>query len=231
MKKIFAVVLAGAVVAGFVGASPAISKKKKKLVPVEQKYFLRDSDGCDTAANQLSVEDGEDTGCWYLDSGAINDAYVASTFLTREDLEQTFTAVDGVPFKLDATKALTGEIYTSGGNCLLGTIAVPGAPPVTPPCSPAQLKGGEVELEVEVRGATAGADVVLGSFAETFTVLPGDPTHKTDLNVPLDAALNKKDFTSLVVAIYVHGNGFLNGIIELNDPVSFVNVPTLKKKK
>lgn len=232
MKRFLAVVLAGALVAGFVGATPAIGKKKKpkkKLVPVEAKYFLRDSDGCDTGVGQLSLQDGEDTGCWYVDNGAVNDAYIAGDLLTREDLEQTFVAADGVPFTLDATKHVTGEIYTAGGNCVVGTYTGPGGP-ITPPCSPAQLKGGNVTLEVVVQGTTGGTETVLGTFTEEFTVKPGDPTHKSAVDITLESALNKLNFETLEVAAFIHGNSVGNGIIELDDPASFINVPTLVKK-
>lgn len=232
MKKILAVIVAGALVAGFVGATPAIGKKKpkKKLVPVEAKYFLRDADGCDTGVNQLSLVDGEDSGCWYIDSGAVNDAYEGAGLLTREDLEQSFVAADGVPFKLDATKAVTGEINTAGGTCVVGTIGTP-AGPVTAPCSPGQLKGGNVTLEVAVQGTVGGTETVLGTFTEEFAVKPGDPTHTSAVEITLDAALNKVDFETLEVTTYIHGNGLGNGIIELDDPASFINVPTLVKKK
>ena len=237
MKKLFSALLAGAIVVGLMGAGPAVGKKKKKpkpkpkLVPVEAKYFFRDADGCDTNVNQLSLEDGEDTGCWYLDAGAPTDAALATPFYSRDLFEQLFVASDGVPFKLDATKPLTAEIYTSGGTCLVGKITPPAGPAVEPPCSPAQVKAGEVSMEVTVRGTTGGSVVDLGTVTDTFTVTPADPTHKSEVSIPLDAAMNKKDFSTLEVGILMGGKSVLNGIVEMDDPTSILNVPTLVLKK
>ena len=233
MKKLFAVLIAGVLVAGAISAGPALGKKKKpkpKTVPVAAKYFFRDADGCATNVNQLSLTDGEDTGCWYVDAGAVTDVALSTPFYTRDGWEQSYAAVDRVPFQLDATKPLTGEIYTSGGTCLVGTYTGPGGP-VTPPCSPAQLKAGEARIEVIVKGTTGGTEIDLGTFTDTFTVTPADPTHKTEVSIPLDAALNKKDFTTLQVRLLLAGSSVFNGVVEMGDPTSFLTMPTLVKKK
>ncbi|MDQ3877186.1 MAG: hypothetical protein M3290_02375, partial [Actinomycetota bacterium] len=72
MRKALAAFLVGGLVIGAV-AAPALAKKPKKvkkpvISQVDEKLFLRDDDGCDTNVNFLSTQDGEDTGCWYVDT-------------------------------------------------------------------------------------------------------------------------------------------------------------------
>lgn len=193
-------------------------KKPKKPVPVQldQKFFLRDSDGCETSENLLSVTDGPDTGCWYADTGIAYDIVVGAGLLTAADLSQTWSAMDGVPLTLDASKPITGEVSTSSGTCL-----------VDGGCSPAQLGFGQATLDVTVVADVDGEEKVLGTFSESFVVTPG-ASHTSAVEIPIDPSLDKAKATGLKVLTFLHGAALGHGIIELETPASFITVPTWK---
>ena len=210
MKRLLALVLVLGLVGGYMGATGAAAKKKKKkkIVPVEATFFLRDDNGCESP-NYLSKKDGPDEGCAQTDS-FLNEAVINQAGLIGEELiADTFEARDGVPLVLDATKALTGEIttYSIDGAGL-----------------------GQAEIDITVSGVSGGEQIILGEQTDTFVVTPAEPTHTMDFNVELDDALNKKKFESLTVTFYPHGWAAFHSGVELDDPASFIKVPTLVKK-
>jgi hypothetical protein len=214
MKKTLIVALAACLV-GSAFVAPAVAKKKKKkpaAVQVDQKFFLRDTDGCDSGENLLSVTDGPDSGCWYVDSGPLYDAIVGAGLLTPADLGQTWSAMDGVPVTLDATKPITGEISTSSGTCV-----------VDGGCSPAQLGGGVAILDVWV--FADGEEI--GTFSETFPVTPAG-SHTSAIEIKLDPSLDKVKVNEISVLTYLHGAAVGHGVIELENPASFITLPTWK---
>ena len=222
MKKTLIAALSACLVASAF-AAPALAarkkpKKPKKPIPVQldQKFFLRDSDGCDSGENLLSLKDGEDSGCWYVDSGPLYDVVVEAGLLTPADLGQTWAAVDGVPVTLDATKPITGEISTSSGTCV-----------VDGGCSPAQLGAGQATLDVVVFADIAGEEKEIGAFTESFVVTPAGP-HTSKIEIPIDPTLDKVQATGIKVLTYLHGAAMGHGIIELEAPASFITVPTWK---
>ena len=222
MKRLLALVLVLGLVGGYMGTTGAMAKKKKKkLVPVEAKFFLRDDNGCDDP-NYLSKEDGEDLGCWQSDS-ALNEALINQAALFEKSLvAQVFQTRDGVPLVLDATKPLSGEIYTYSGSCFdPGTGVVP--------CAPTGVGAGQASIDITVTGTSGGNEVVLGEHTETFAVTPGDP-HKTSVSFELDDALNKKKFDSLTLTFYPHGAALFHSGVEMDNPASFISVPSLAKK-
>lgn len=220
MKKLL---VAGVVAGLFVGSMlPAQAAKKKKPkakppvpVAVDLQYFLRDADACDTSENLLSLTDAPDPSCWYVDSGAFYEVLDTAGLLAPEDLAVSWTASDGLPFTLDASKRISGEITTRGGTCVLSDPA---------PCSPATLSAGSATLDVIVRGTVGDEDIDLGTFTETFTTVPGT-AHTSVVDIELDPALDKKQVTNLTVLTYIHGASVFHGTVALDDPSSFVKVP------
>lgn len=194
---------------------------KKKLVAVEAKFFLRDDNGCEDP-NYLSKKDGEDMGCWQSDSFLNEPVVNQAGLVDRSALSQVFDARDGVPLVLDATKTLTGEIHTYSGSCF---------DPVGAgiPCAPTGVGAGQAAIDITVTGVTGGAEVLLGEHTEEFAVTLGGP-HKTDVSFELDDALDKKKFDSLKVSFYPHGAALFHSGVEMDNPASFINVPTLVKK-
>ncbi len=204
------------VLAGLVVGSIGVAEAAKK--PTTLKLFLRDDNGCDgpPSTGYLSRADGEDQGCWYVDAGPAYDAIVATGLLTEDALSISYMARDGLPFTLDASKPLTAEISTTSGSCVEEGV-----------CSPAQLGAGQATLKVRVIGFVDGSEQVLGNFSESFLVTPGS-SHTSVFEGKLDASLNKKKVGSLRVVTYLAGAAVGHGIIELDNPASFVSFGAFK---
>ncbi len=81
-----------------------------------------------------------------------------------------------------------------------------------------------------MQGFVGGSEVLLGTQTSTFESIPGDP-HATEVSIDLDDALHKKKLTGLSLTIYFSGAALFHSVIELENPASFINVPTLVKKK
>lgn len=218
MKRFVALALVVGLVGGYMGATDALAKKKK-LVPKDVKFFLRDDNVCEDP-NFLSIEDGEDQGCWQSDS-FLNEVFIDNAGLFGPELvAQSFETRDGVPLTLDATKAVTGEISTYSGSCIDASI----------PCSPVGVGAGQATIDITLTATVGGTETLLGEQSETFTVVPGGP-NTFDLDIELDDALNKKKFDSLKLMIYPHGVALFHSGVEMENPASFITVPTLAKKK
>ena len=220
MKRtaLIALLIVGLVAGSLAAPAAAKKKKKKKPVPVavDQNFYLRDIDGCDSGENHLSLTDGADAGCWYVDSGLLYTAFVEAGLLTPADLGQTWTTMDGTPFKFDPSKPITGEISTSSGACL-----------VDGGCSPVMLGAGQATLDVVISATIGGETKEIGAFSESFVVTPGS-SHTSKLEIPVDAALAGQQVDSLTVLTFLHGAAVGHGIIEVNDPSSFITVPSFK---
>ncbi len=215
MRKLFSVVVLAAVVGGIVGATPASAG----LVGKTSKFYLRDDNACENP-NYLSRKDGPDSGCWQSDS-FLNEPIISQAgLIDRDAIADHFEARDGVPLILNAKKAITGTLVTYSGSCIDASV----------PCSPVGLGAGQAQVDVIVRGYIGGAEVLLGEQTSTFEVVPGDP-HTTEVNIELDDALNKKKLTSLRVSVFFHGVAIFHSGVNLDDPASFINVPTFVKKK
>lgn len=213
MKKLLVVGLVAGLLFGALGPVDAAKRKRKpKPVAMDQKFFLHDN-SCDED-NTLSLLDGPDNSCWYVDSGILYDVFEGAGLLAVEDLAQSWGAIDGVPLTLDATKPITGEVSTTSGACL-----VDGAP-----CSPAGIGIGQATLDVIVLGEIDGEEKELGTFTEDYVIAPGQ-THTSKIEIKLDEALDKAELATLRVLTYLHGAAVGHGVIELENPASFVTVP------
>lgn len=223
MKRFLALALVGGLVFGSFASAEAAKKKKKKPKPpaavsVEQKMYLRGNSCTGDNRDWLSVTDAdEEVECFYTRSGIIYEATTTAGAQKREEATREWEAQDGVPFTLDATKPITGEITTAGFSCVV-TIA---------PCSPAGIGIGEMVLEITIVGTIGGADKELGAMKETFTVLPGQ-MHTTKLDFKLDGSLNGASLEGIKLLTFQHGRSFGHGVIKTNNPnSSFITIPTL----
>lgn len=206
MRKILTTGLILSLVMGaFLFPAEAGKKKKKPPAPVELKFFFH-GDACDDATFLLTLSDGPDASCWFTRSGLVYEAQLAAGDDPRT-LGQTFVAAEGLPFVLDMSKKITGEITTSGFQGVLGA--------------------GQPTLEVTVLGTVGGEEKELGTHSETFTVGPTQQ-HTTILDLALDPALAGLGFDGFSVHVFTHGASFGHGVIEMEDPPSFIVVPTLQ---
>ena len=205
MKKLLILALATGLVAGSLAVG-AEAKKKKKLVSKAVNYYLRSAD-CTADVFSLSISDGEDSGnCGSFDNGPSQEVFKAAG---EEYLEQVWVAADGIPFKLDATKALTGTIYMGSWS---------GA------------SAGSATLDVVINGNSGGESVEIGKASTTYTVTPETNYHEVTFEIDVADDLNKKSFTTLELHTVSRGTAPLHGYYGLETEVSYFTMPTLAKK-
>ncbi|HET7482507.1 MAG TPA: hypothetical protein VFK89_06550 [Actinomycetota bacterium] len=222
MKKILVVALAATLVLG--ALAPAQAKKKKKhrkptVTSVDQKFFMRRDDcGGDADNTRLSLLDGPDTACWFVDAGiayeAIDQAAGAGAPFDSSVLWEQYPAADGVPLTLDTSRPITGEITLYGGDCVQD-----------PACSPAGLTAGQATFRVRVIGTVAGEDKELGTFEDTFTSTPGS-THTSKVSIQVDPSFDKVTFEALRLEVFKGGEAYGPGGIEYDSPASFLAIPS-----
>jgi hypothetical protein len=191
MKKTLTVALALGLVVGALVAPVEAKKKKAKppvLQPAELKYFLHweadgsTPEGC-TKTPHMDLKDTEgDTTC----SFAFQIAQEAFAAAGQDLLRYSYPATEGVPFVLDASRHLTGQI------ALRGTVT-------------------KATVEVVLTGVVNGEMVTLaeGVTAEatgagTNNGLPGQPAI-----IPVDfeiaKGLDKAKVTGLTLGLTVRG--------------------------
>lgn len=216
-KRVITLVLVLGLIAGATTA-PALAGKKKKrkkapaLVQVDQQMFLR-GDGCDAEARALSLEDAADAECIYTRAGIVYDAIPESAPApVGSNPWHTWPAIDGVPFQLDATKPITGEIYVQGLFPLVGDY--PG------------ISAGQVRVTVKLVGEKNGEEIEIGEFVDEFTATPGAAAHAAMVEITPDEALDKAEFTSLTLHTRIGGASVGHGVYKLDNPSSFITVPT-----
>ena len=223
MKRTIAIALVGGLIGGLAYA-PAIAKKKPKpkpkpkIVASDVNYYMR-RNSCGTAEDvtSLSVEDGADegTGCGARFGGAANEVLDPAG---APQGQYVWAATDGVPFTLNATKDITGEITLRSSR-----VQSPNEEP---------LGVGEATLVVTLTGTVDGEVKTLGTGESTYQVAPGDGPVTSEFTFTPDAALNKASFSSLELTTLVKGAVLNHGYYELEDPASHFTIPTwLKKKK
>ena len=207
MKKILATALAGGLVLGALVAPAAAKKKKKPKAPVpvasEVKYFLRwDGDGTTCDAQYLSIEDAEDGGSGCESIGLPAQEVLIAT--GQGALTHEWPAQDGLPFVLDATRKITGEITMRG------------------------LVGANSKVEVVVSGEVDGEvkEIASGETqAQNFAVTGQTGPQVLKFEIAPDAALNGKTVQSLLLTTTTRGVNVLT-YFDLENPPSFMTVPT-----
>jgi hypothetical protein len=234
MRKLITLFLVLGLIAGL-QLAPAEAKKKKKKAPVpvqvDQKFFLR-STGCtaaDTNSDYLSVEDADEAvQCFYTGAGIRNEvggqtgtvgAAGNNAVSGRDVATRYWDATDGIPLVLDASKPITGSIWTDGGRCV---VSVSGQG-----CSPAGISAGEMIFDVTFVGLQGETEVEIGTFTETYQVTPGT-VHELKLEIAIDPGLNGASFDSLELRTWMHGKSAGHGVINTNgDTSSFISIPAL----
>ncbi|HJR45921.1 MAG TPA: hypothetical protein VJ927_09990 [Actinomycetota bacterium] len=193
----------------------------------EIKFFLG-STGCSAADvnfDFLTTTDADDEiECFYTAAGlryeignqtGTVEAQGQRPLAGREDATRYFDSIDGGPVRLDATRPVTGTIFTGGGQCPVGGV-----------CAPAGASLGEVVLDLTMVGRNGEEVVELGTQTDTFQVAPGDP-HATEVKIQPDAALSGQTFEAVELQVWVHGPSAGHGVIKTTgDYSSFISVPT-----
>ena len=204
LKKVVALAMVGGMLAGGLTTADAAKKKKKpKFVSKTSVFFLRNTSECDLTALSLSLTDGEDSDCY----SPTNAAGTAAGYS-----DHVYTASDGVPFVLDAKKALTGTITMRNGN---------------------SVGAGSAGVTLTLTGETGGKETTIATWeSESFLMYP-TAVQTLDYEAEINDKLNRKKFTSLVLTVTPTGTTVgLYGTVEHDGPPpSLMNLPTLKKKK
>jgi hypothetical protein len=201
LKKFVALALVSGVVATSLTTADA-AKRKPRFVSKVVPMYLRNTSECDLTALSLSKVDGEDTDCF-------SETNLAGSAAGYSD--HVYTASDGVPFLLDAKKALTGTITMRNGN---------------------SVGAGQAGVTLTWVGETGGEETEIAVWeSEAFQIVPAG-VQTLQYEVDIDDALNKKKFTSLKLTVTPTGQTVgLYGTVEHDGPpVSVMNLPTLKKK-
>jgi hypothetical protein len=236
MRKTLVLFLIATLVSGAFALPAHAAKKKKKpkpagLVQADQQFFFM-STGCPASGGNFDFLTATDSDaeieCFYTGSGIRNEigdstgtvgAGGNNVVTGRDEATRLWDAVDAIPFTLDASKAITGSIWTQGGECPVSDPA---------PCSPVGLGIGEVVVDIAIVGTSAGAEVVIAELTESYNVTPGAP-HEIALNVEIDDALQGKVLETFEVRTWIHGMSVGHGVIKTNgDTSSTVTVPVLR---
>lgn len=182
-----------------------------------RKYFLRRAECGGDDNLWLSTKNGPDTACADMQAGLLNDA-VGQTELS--ETWQSYPAVNGVPFVLNATKPITGEITVYGAGCI-----------EEPACLPqGGLAAGNATLRLVVVAVTkAGKERSIGEFAESFVITPDEPTYTSTFKVWPDEFFSGDRFSGLRLDVQVGGVSYGPGGIAYDDPASFIKVPIFRR--
>lgn len=216
-------------VAVVVGAAPVAARPAQPSPPRPTKWFLHID----------LVETGPTTGEWtftlngrdYPDGGngtgnlfnGIGNEVLLATGV-EEPQREVFAATDGLPLRLDASDPLVNPVT---GKIAVRTLDV-GQFGVSLP-----VGAGQAVLELELTGVPAGSDepVVIGSQAIEFLVTPFDSEHVLDVQLEPDAALDGATFTDVALSTHFRGPSVFTGFFELDDPASFIEVPTARSRR
>ena len=222
-KRFWSLSLSLALVAGVFAALPASAADGS-----DAKFFLR-SAGCPAAGGNfdyLSVTDAdEEIECFHTGSGIRNEignetgtigANGSNAVADRATATRFWDTTDGGPLSLDASRPVTGQLFTTGGECPVGGV----------PCSPAGAGAGEVILDIELVGISGGTEIQLGTQVETFVTNPGAP-HLTELSIQPNASFTGTVFETIELRTWIHGPSAGHGVVKTNgDYSSFISVPT-----
>lgn len=209
MRKTLVIGLVAGLVVGSLGGATAQAKKKKPkpktvtYVAQNVEYFLRAAD-CTADVYSLSIENGEGDGtCGSFDNGLVNEVYAA----TGEPYsEQAWIAADGLPLKLDGTKAVTGTFYVT---------------------SWAGISAGPATLDVKIAATVAGQQVEVGTASVDYLVTPAAGTYEVPFEIKIPAELDKVDVEGLTLTTISRGHAPIQGYYEMEDPASSLTIPAL----
>jgi hypothetical protein len=225
LKNLVALALIGGLIAG--GAVSADAKKKKKktkkktvFVATPVTYFLAKPEGGACADVYLSITKGPEgqSSCGNLVWGVPGDAIIAAGG-EDQDVQglnaqnRAYAAADGLPFIIDATKEVTGQVvvnsYATANGMAVG--------------------GGAATLEVALVGESGGEEATIGSTEVEYTAQPGAAPPAVEFTLDVDDELNKAEFSSLAIVLRNRGMTVAHGFYS-NAGDTFFSLPTFVKK-
>jgi hypothetical protein len=173
-------------------------------VATTRTFYVR-RDGCGTAADNphLSVQQGTDAG------DGCGSLFPQPAISATGD---PFSAVNGVPFTLDATKKITGTIKFSSYQGIEG--------------GPVGFGVGQVTMTARLTGIVGNQSRVLGSATATHLVTPSQVEYTTPIDITPPAADNGKRVSGLTLDLSFTGPAVLCDFVAMSG-ASFVTIPIL----
>ncbi len=216
MRRRLCLAMLVAVVAGAAPAAgaPAAPRTTKYFLHIdivqpgvgepEYEYYMDTADYPDT---------GDGTG--NTANGLLNEVFGATGI--EEPRRDVFSVRDRLPLRLDASRPVTGRIAVEGFEMSSLGQAVP-------------VGAGQSVLDLELVGTPSGTDdpVTIGSQTVEFLVTPIEPQHVVEVSLDPDDSLRGTTFSEVELIAYFRGASVLTGFYELDDPASYIEIPTLR---
>ena len=180
MKRLSLLLSLALLVAALVPAAEAA--KKKKLVPVDQTFYIVWTGTCALSTDKKYAN--PDEGCADPFAGVTGDAAGLGPWAMQ--------AIKGVPLTLDASKVIKGKIsvdswYLAGADYdVMGT--------------------GLAQIDVTLSGESGGEEVVIGELTtEPYVVTPASASYVVEFEMQPAAELTGKVFKSLTLTMEATG--------------------------
>jgi hypothetical protein len=228
LKKLVALALVGGMLAGGVTSAEGAKRKKKKIVkfvPGESTFYISHTpeSTCGTAgAVFLSTTATQGaSSCGHLFYGAIREVLIragqegALDALGLSPKPTTYPATDGVPFLIDASKEIKGQVVVKSRSASAQGQAVAAGV-------------GQSELVVSLTGTAEGEPVTIAETTVQYLVQPNS-TPTVEFTLQPDEALTKTQFSSLELTLSNRGASVAHGFYSTAGD-SFFALPTLTKK-
>lgn len=194
MRKTITLALTAALAFALVGPADAKKKKPKKppaATPVEVQYFLRTEESCE--APFLSLTDGEDpSDCFFGIDDMFNEYPQLQGNAVFGEGTDHYTASEGLPLKLDASRKVTGTMTIRGYNPTVNGQGV------------IMWGIGEAEVDITLKATIAGAEKEIGTLNHAYTAGPNH-LEKVDFEFTIDPSLNGAVVEGLTLDVRTHG--------------------------
>lgn len=179
--------------------------------PAERTFYVRGGCAGDTGPTGLSVIRGEGAGACAMPASVTPVADVARVLGVPTSVR--FTTVDGVPFALDSSRRLTGEL------AMVSLCCEPGMPGVG---------AGQTTVDITVTGRIRNDENVsiehrLGQTSVTYTATPMETYYRNSWSINLPQRYDRNDVWDLTLILDVHGVNAMHGFVVSN--LSSLTVP------
>ena len=202
-KGLLSIALAAVMVAGVFSALPAGAQEADPPIAKDgpaTTYFLHRA-ACGGDADPglgMSTEDLQEEG------GDDCGNLLMGLPNEAELVTTIYPATDALPLTLDPSRPVSGEITLHSNG----------------------VGAGQAEVDLTLTGTSGGETVVIAEQTLTYVMTPDSDTYTSPIEMIPDEGSNGKVFESLEFTTWVRGPSLLHGYASVDDPPSFVVVPT-----
>lgn len=191
-----AVCLAG----GALTAPAGAAKKQPPAAGARTYYLTQGGDASCDKALRTKPSSTSQSQCLDVGAGVVNEGWATfhgeecdpdASGETDRCVPQAWVAADGLPFRLDTTRTLTGTIYVASLGPIDGIPVAAGA--------------GSSTLHVSARARVDGSAVVLGRFTADYVVTPVQQVYEIPFEIELDPSLDGGSVTKFAVDVWSSG--------------------------